>query len=156
MDISSEIVVKKMSSEYANEKRRTFHAIQEVLTKTFPKDRTKGESTSSSSNQPHEGNDEELLEKWYEGKITKAMKDQDMSTFKGIAEKGTCSDIEAQLTKKITITIPIKSKIPKDVDEATKRIVTYIKNVLRYEVYEVAHVATGKNGYQGKKGRQPH
>ena len=138
-------------SDYAREKRKTFHAIQEILRNTYSKVRIIGESTSSSSNQQHKGIDEELLKRWYEEKITKAMKDQDMSTFEGIAEKGACSDIEVQLTKKIIITIPVKSKDPKFVDEATKRIVKYIKDVLRYEVRQVSHVATGKKEIWARK-----
>ena len=82
------------------------------------------------------------------------MKDQDHFMIEGVAEKGTwptSSDIEVQFTKKITITIPIKSKITKDVDEATNRIVNYIRNGLLYEVNEVAHVATGKKHIKGRK-----
>jgi hypothetical protein len=82
------------------------------------------------------------------------MKDQDVSTYNGILEKGTCRDIEVQLTKKIIITIPVKSKDPKDVDETTKRIMTYIKDILQYEVRQVAHVATGKKGNHCEKGNQ--
>jgi hypothetical protein len=138
-------------SEWTKEILKTFHAIQEILMKSNPEETTKGESTSSSSNQKHKGNDEELLEKWYEEKITKAMKDQDVSTYEGTPEKGTCSDIEVQLTKKILITIPVKSKDPRDVDEATKRVVTYNKDVLQYEVHQVAHVATGKKEISARK-----
>ena len=39
-------------SEYAKEKEKTFHAIQDFLEKTHPEDMTKRASTSSSSNQP--------------------------------------------------------------------------------------------------------
>ena len=126
------------------EKRKTFHAIQEILRKTNPEETTKGESTSSSSTQEKKGNDEELLEKWYEEKIMKTMKEQDISTYEGIEEEGTCRDIEVQLTKKILITIPVKSKDPNDVNEVTKRVVTCIKDILQYEVTQVAHVAHGK------------
>ena len=48
-------------SEWAKEKRKTFRALQEILTKTNQEDTTKRESESSSANQEPKGNDEELL-----------------------------------------------------------------------------------------------
>ena len=84
------------------------------------------------------------LEKWYEEKITKAMIDQDISTYEGIAEEGTCRDIAVELIKKILITIPVKSKDRYDVDEVTKRVLRYIKDALKYEVDQVAHCGHGK------------
>jgi hypothetical protein len=79
------------------------------------------------------------------------MKNQDVSTYDGLDDKGKCSDIEIQLTKKFLITIPVRSKDPKDADETTKRIVKYIKDNLQYEVYRVGHVATGKWYINGRK-----
>ena len=45
----------------------------------------------------------------------------------------------------------MRSKDPKDVEESLKGVVRYIKDDLQYEVYEVAHVATGKKHVKGRK-----
>ena len=95
------------------------------------------------------GNEEELLENWYEEKIKKVMKDQDQSTYEGVAEAGILRDIKIELTKKISITIPVRSKDRDDVDEATKRLVKYIEETLKYEVHRVAHFGHGKKQITG-------
>ena len=73
------------------------------------------------------------------------MKDQVQSTYEGVAEAGVCRDIKVELTKKIHITIPVRSKDRDDVDEVTKRLVKYIEGTLKYEVHRVAHFGHGKN-----------
>ena len=47
-------------SEHEKEKRKTFHALQETLTKTNQENMTQRESTSSSSHKEQKGDDEEL------------------------------------------------------------------------------------------------
>ena len=96
-----------------------------------------------------------MLENWYEEKITKAMKDQDQSTYEGESEAGVRRDIKVELTKKMHITIPVRSKDRDDVEEVTKRLVKYIEGALKYVVHRIGHFGHGKKEVFGRKEKKP-
>ena len=85
-------------SDHKKGKQSKFQAIQEAIAEVSKIEGTEERSTSSSSTKPSQG-DEVLLEKRYEEKIAEGMKDQDVSTYDGLDDKGKCSDIEIQLTR---------------------------------------------------------
>jgi hypothetical protein len=77
--------------------------------------------TKSTSSNKEIGEDEEILEAWYEEKVREALMNKDNTTDKGDLSPGTSSDARMELTKKLSITIPVKPKERDDDDEVTKR-----------------------------------
>ena len=87
--------------------------------------------------------DEDLLETWYEEKVRDTLKNQDDTVYKGDLSPRSSSDIKIELTKKWSITIPVKSKERDDVDDVTKGIVKYLKERLKFDIDRVKHSAHG-------------
>ena len=78
---------------------------------------------------------------------------QDNTTEKGELSPGTSSDVKIELTKKLLITIPVKSKERDDVDEVTEEVVQYMKEKLKYEIHRVEHYAHRMKGIVGFKNK---